>query len=684
MVVSVISPPPGAFPAVPLPHKNTQGVRSAAPARVWLADDSPVEAEHARTLLSRGKHRVETFTDGAGLLERLEQPGVEMPELLLLDWMMPGVSGQEVCRYVRERYGPTDLPILVLTASTHEGALEEAFAAGANDYVAKPARALELLARVRTLLQTRRDAEALRVRERDLARVLAEAQAERTRLNTILSTLEEGVMLQDAQGVLRFSNAAAERLLGLDAEQMAGRTLADPRWGAVREDGSPLPGEAHAPMRALRTGQGVTGDVVGMRHADGRLVWLSINAQPYFEQDGTTLAGVVSSFFDITARKEAEAAREVFLQALAVQPGVAVAIFRGPDLIVEMSNPLFRTLAGGGDVVGKPLLQEAPSMRGQGFDLLVARVLETGEPYIEREYPIRFDRHGDGVPHQGYFHFVCQPMHGVDGATESVLTIGQEVTEMVQARHEAERLMALEKERAGFEQQLIGIVSHDLRTPVAAIMLGAATLLRRPDVEERQRRTAERILTSAGRANRMIHDLLDFTQARLGGGLSVLRVPGDFHAIVRQVVEESQVSNPGRSLRLVQTGSGEGVWDADRLAQLVSNLLSNAVHYSPSDSPVRIETHGEENELVLTVHNTGAPISPEVVPSLFQPMQRGVAGVSDVRSVGLGLYIVDQVVRSHAGRVEVTSTTEGGTAFTVRLPRGAPVDEAPDPEPAVP
>jgi signal transduction histidine kinase len=129
------------------------------------------------------------------------------------------------------------------------------------------------------------------------------------------------------------------------------------------------------------------------------------------------------------------------------------------------------------------------------------------------------------------------------------------------------------------------------------------------------------------------------------------------------------VSHPERLLHLVQAGSGEGAWDGDRLAQLVSNLLSNAVHYSPLDSPVHIETRGEERELVLTVHNTGAPIPPEVLPRLFQPMQRGVAEVSQARSVGLGLYIVDQVVRAHGGRVEVASTAEAGTTFTVRLPR---------------
>jgi DNA-binding response OmpR family regulator len=171
------------------PPESAKDAQSAAAARLWLADDSAGEAEHLRNLLSRAAYRVETFADGESLLERLAQPGVETPELLLLDWIMPGLSGLELCRFLRERYGPTDLPILVLAASTHEAALEEAFAAGANDYVTKPARAVELLARLRTLLQTRRDAEALRARERDRACLLVEAEAERTRLTTILSAL---------------------------------------------------------------------------------------------------------------------------------------------------------------------------------------------------------------------------------------------------------------------------------------------------------------------------------------------------------------------------------------------------------------------------------------------------------------------------------------------------------------
>jgi signal transduction histidine kinase len=241
---------------------------------------------------------------------------------------------------------------------------------------------------------------------------------------------------------------------------------------------------------------------------------------------------------------------------------------------------------------------------------------------------------------------------------------------LARARAERERLL---RERADFEQQLIGIVSHDLRTPLSAITMSAAMLLRRSDLEERQRKPLGRIFNSAERAIRMVRDLLDFTQARLGGGLPIQPEALDLHAFARQVVEEIQVAHPERVVRVEQHGNGRGVWDGDRIAQVLGNLLGNALHYSPADTPVEVRMLGEAGEVVLEVHNTGVPIPVEVLPQLFKPMQRGAATAQkSSRSVGLGLYIVDQVVRAHGGTITVKSTEAEGTTFTVRLPRQPP------------
>lgn len=241
-----------------------------------------------------------------------------------------------------------------------------------------------------------------------------------------------------------------------------------------------------------------------------------------------------------------------------------------------------------------------------------------------------------------------------------------------QTRRDLEALAAELRQQAEFERQLIGIVSHDLRNPLSAITLTVSGL-ERQSTEEARQRGIRRIRLSAERATRMIRDLLDFTRARQGGGLLIQRKAADLHELVRAVVDEAQSSRPDRPIELAQRGDGTGQWDPDRLAQVISNLIGNALQYSPPDTSVRVETQGEEGALVLAVHNTGTPIDQELLPRIFEPMERGSEVVDQAGgSIGLGLYIVRNIVLSHAGTVTVRSTATEGTTFTVRLPRSAP------------
>jgi signal transduction histidine kinase len=232
------------------------------------------------------------------------------------------------------------------------------------------------------------------------------------------------------------------------------------------------------------------------------------------------------------------------------------------------------------------------------------------------------------------------------------------------------RLEADARRRVEFEQQLVGIVSHDLRNPLNVITLSATTLLRRPGLDEQQTRLLTRLLGSAERANRLIRDLLDFTRARLGGGIPIASKSIELHGLVRQVVDEAAVSHPGRRILVEARGDGQGEWDPDRLAQVVMNLVNNALTYGPAEAPVRVSSLGEEGWVELAVHNEGPPIPEELRPHLFEPLRRGVdeAGAA-TRSIGLGLYIVRTLVQAHGGTVSVDSRSEVGTTFTVRLPR---------------
>ncbi|HEX4383712.1 MAG TPA: PAS domain S-box protein [Myxococcales bacterium] len=258
-----------------------------------------------------------------------------------------------------------------------------------------------------------------------------------------------------------------------------------------------------------------------------------------------------------------------------------------------------------------------------------------------------------------------------NGRPAMMFGTGLDITARKQAEQTRARLLEEAKQRSLFDQQILGIVSHDLRNPLTAISYSAATLSRRESLDERSRKSAERIQSSAQRAGRMVSDLLDFTQARLGGGIRVARKDADLAEIARAVLAEMEAAHPARKPVLQVSGGVLGKWDPDRLAQVVQNLVGNALSYSPAESEVSVEIRGVGQEARLSVHNTGAPISPEVLGRLFEPMQRGTAASDQTRSVGLGLYIVKALVEAHEGRVEVHSTAETGTTFTVHLPRGA-------------
>jgi sigma-B regulation protein RsbU (phosphoserine phosphatase) len=235
------------------------------------------------------------------------------------------------------------------------------------------------------------------------------------------------------------------------------------------------------------------------------------------------------------------------------------------------------------------------------------------------------------------------------------------------ANAEATALQGEAKDRALFAEQMMGIVSHDLRTPLSTISMSAEILIKSAPTAN-QLRVLDRITRAASRANRLITDLLDFTQARLGKGLAVEHKPMEPHAAVRDAVDELAMAFPGRDLRHVRHGEGTGRADADRLAQLVANLVSNAMVYGDAAAPVTVTSKAGSRTFSVSVHNVGTPISDEVRATLFQPMVRGEGHGTGSRSVGLGLYIVSEIAKAHGASVAVASDAIAGTTFTVDFP----------------
>jgi two-component system sensor histidine kinase/response regulator len=215
-------------------------------------------------------------------------------------------------------------------------------------------------------------------------------------------------------------------------------------------------------------------------------------------------------------------------------------------------------------------------------------------------------------------------------------------------------------------EMFVGILGHDLRTPLSTIVTGAQ-MLERQLSDDRQLRNIGRMRSAAGRMVRMIDQLLDLTRARSGGGLQIKREELNAEVLAKSVIEELRLSNPERHIHLNVHGDPHMRGDGDRLQQVLSNLVGNAIRHGDGDSPITVNLDCGD-QVVLRIHNQGV-IAPELLPVLFDPF-RGARTASSSGGLGLGLFISEQIVRTHGGTVDVTSNAKEGTTFTVRLPRG--------------
>jgi signal transduction histidine kinase len=220
---------------------------------------------------------------------------------------------------------------------------------------------------------------------------------------------------------------------------------------------------------------------------------------------------------------------------------------------------------------------------------------------------------------------------------------------------------------------LLGVLGHDLRTPLGAIRLSAQYLQRSGGLDGRQSDAAERILRSSNNIRAMAEDILSFTKIALGLKLPLAREPCDLEALCREVVAELSAAHPSRELHLACTGDLAGRYDAGRIRQLLSNVIGNALQHGTPGTPVNVTADGLPGEVCVAVHNEGPPIPPEVRNVLFRPVAHAGGGSGrrhqDSSGLSLGLYIAREIALAHQGRIELESTEAAGTTFTVQLPR---------------
>jgi signal transduction histidine kinase len=223
-----------------------------------------------------------------------------------------------------------------------------------------------------------------------------------------------------------------------------------------------------------------------------------------------------------------------------------------------------------------------------------------------------------------------------------------------------------------YRDQSLGILGHDLRNPLSAIIMGSTLLGGSEGLDDKSVRIAARMLKSANRMNRMIADLLDLTRTRFGDQIPIVRLPMDLEPVCREVVAELEGSVPTGHLRFTSQGDLHGEWDHDRIAQVLSNLVRNAIQHGAPTDPILLVARDDGDAVTLAVHNGGPAISERALTTIFEPMVRHVADEKKNSGFGLGLYIAAQIVLAHGGTLDAVSTEERGTTFTARLPRRVP------------
>ncbi|HEX9401625.1 MAG TPA: PAS domain-containing protein [Anaeromyxobacter sp.] len=353
--------------------------------------------------------------------------------------------------------------------------------------------------------------------------------------------------------------------------------------------------------------------------------------------------------------REAEARSRALLDAVVENAPVGIG-FLDPELRFGRVNRLLADMNGllVEDHLGKTMAELFPGLPAAEVERAWRDVLETGRPVLDTEVQ------GETPAAPGKRRTWLESWYPVRSGDE-ILGVGTLVREVTAERAAEE-----------FQRNVLGVVGHDLRNPLSALATSARVLVASEQLPRELRRVVERIVANAVRMDRIISVLLDYARVRGGQRIPLHRTACDLAAIAELAADECEAAHPGRVVRRAGEGDVTGSWDPDRVAQVIVNLLSNAIDYSPAGSGVELSWRADDAGAVLEIANGGPPIPPEVVPSLFEPFRRAErqrAGGKD--GLGLGLFIARAIANAHGGDLGVRSAPGERTVFTLRLPRGA-------------
>ena len=381
------------------------------------------------------------------------------------------------------------------------------------------------------------------------------------------------------------------------------------------------------------------------------------------------------------ARREAIRASEMReaqqLATIFEQAPVAIAVLRGPDHVFAVANPGYLRLIGGRDVIGRAVAEALPEVVPQGFVDLLDRVYQSGQPFIGRAVPVNLLRGDGGGGEECVFDFVYEPLRDPSGAVTGIAVIAHEVTALALARRDADSA-----NRA--KDEFLAMLGHELRNPLAPILTALELMGLRANVgAEHERAIIER---QVHHLVGLVDDLLDVS--RITSGKVDLKIgPVEVADIVTRAIEVASPLLEQQCHELVIEVPPQLFVnvDADRLVQVVSNLVTNAAKYTPSGGRILVRAQRVAEQIEIAVIDNGIGIEEAMLRRVFEPFAQ--AGQSLDRSqggLGLGLAIVSNLVKLHGGTVSARSEGRGrGSEFSIQLPAIMPPEATATPTHAV-
>jgi signal transduction histidine kinase len=369
------------------------------------------------------------------------------------------------------------------------------------------------------------------------------------------------------------------------------------------------------------------------------------------------------------ARAATEAERQRLFDVLQQAPAI-IAIAEGPEHRFTFVNPTYLHVSNrrADQLLGHTVREAFPEFQDQAIIPILDGVYQTGVAFQGTEVPLRYDRNGDGRLEEACFNISVQPLRVGQEPATGVLMYGAEVTPLVEGRKAVE--MALRD-----RDQFLAVAAHELRTPLTALLGNAQLVERRfardgaPD--ERMERSVQTMVRQGVRLNALINDLLNLSRIDLGQFV-ITRAPFDLGRTLAQLVAEVEPVLERHPIALHLPPAEEVLaveGDEPRLVQVFENLIQNAGKYSPAGAPITVTVTATETTVSVAVADRGIGIPAAAQAQLFTRFFRATNASERASGLGIGLYVVKEIVTRHAGSIAVTSVEGEGSTFTVTLPR---------------